>query len=380
MPGNVASRLSRRRPIAYFSNGEPTPLQCIPDRDLTTVADIAQAAGWRTTMTMTMKNIAVIFVLFLAFQHEASSQDRVLQVVGFAGGPNWPLWVADEKGYFAAEGLRVQFTATPTSTFLVEGLTSGKFDIALAAIDNLIAYQEGQGEVKLSGQPDMFAFVGNLRGALHLIALPEIHSIAELRGKSIAVDARTTGFAFVLMKMLEKGGLRDSDYTLDPVGGTVARVKALSDRTTSASLINSPLEAGLVAKGYSDLGSATSLLGPYQGTVGIAKRSWAATHRPELVGFIRAYVRATDWLRDPAHHDDALKTFEAVTKATPEAAEAAYRLLLTSEDGIQVRGKIDMAGVDTVLKLRSAYGQPRRTLNDAAKYVDESFYREAVAK
>ena len=327
-----------------------------------------------------MKRIAALFVLVFALQHQANSEERVLQVIGFAGGPNWPLWVADEKGYFAAEGLRVQFTATPTSTFLMEGLMGGKFDIALAAIDNLVAYQEGQGEVQLAGQPDMFAFVGNLRGALHLIALPEIHSITELRGKSIAVDARTTGFAFVLMKMLEKGGLRESDYTLEPVGGTVARVKALADRTTSASLINSPLEAGLVAKGYSDLGSATSLIGPYEGTVGIAKRSWAATHRPELVGFIRAYVRATDWLRDPAHHDDALKTFEAVTKASPEAAEAAYRLLLTGDDGIQVRGKIDMPGVDTVLRLRSEYGQPHRTLNDPAKYVDETFYREAVGK
>jgi len=179
-----------------------------------------------------MRRIAAIFVLVLAFADHALGQERVLQVIGFAGGPNWPLWVADEKGYFAAEGLRVQFTATPTSTFLVEGLMNGKFDIALAAIDNLIAYQEGQGEIQLAGQPDMFAFVGNLRGALHLIALPEIHSITELRGKSIAVDARTTGFAFVLMKMLEKGGLRDSEYTLDPVGGTVARVKALAERTT----------------------------------------------------------------------------------------------------------------------------------------------------
>lgn len=327
-----------------------------------------------------MARFVAILALLFALHEPASGQDRTLQVIGFAGGPNWPLWVADEKGYFAAEGLRVQFTATPTSTALVQGLMEGKYDVALAAIDNLVAYQEGQGEAPLAGAPDMFAFLGNLRGALHLIAVPEIHAITELRGKSIAVDARTTGFAFVLMKMLENGGLGESDYSLEPMGGTVARVNALFDRKTTASLINSPLEAGLIAKGYSDLGNATSLIGPYQGTVGIARRSWAATHRPELVGFIRAYVRATDWLRDPTHHDEALKTFETITKAGPQAAEAAYRLLLVGDDGIQVHGKIDMAGVDTVLKLRSQYGQPRRTLNDAAKYVDESYYRDAIAR
>lgn len=327
-----------------------------------------------------MKRLAAILLLFLALGGHAHGQERELQVIGFPGGPNWPLWVAEDKGYFAAEGLRVQFTPTPSSVFLVRGLMDGKFDIALAAIDNVIAYQEGQGEAQFATQPDMFAFLGNLRGSLHLIALPEIHTIQALRGKSIAVDARTTGFAFVLMKMLEVGGLSPTDYQLDSVGGTIERVNALLQRKTSASLINSPLEAGLLAKGYSDLGSATALIGPYQGTVGVARRSWAEAHRANLVHFIRAYVRAVDWLRDRAHHDEALKIFEQVTKAAPDNAEAAYRLLLTTDDGIQPHGQIDMAGIDTVLKLRSEYGQPHRDLKDAAKYVDESFYREAVGK
>ena len=78
--------------------------------------------------------------------------------------------------------------------------------------------------------------------------------------------------------------------------------------------------------------------------------------------FIRAYVLATDWLRNPANHDEALQIFERVTKLTREAAQSAYRLLLTSDDGIQARGKIDVEGIRTVLKLRSEYGQPHRAL------------------
>ena len=327
-----------------------------------------------------MFRVLVILALLCGICTSTTAQEHVLQVIGFPGGPNWPLWVAEEKGFFSQQGLRVQFTPTPSSAFLVRGLMDGKFDIGLAAIDNVIAYQEGQGEAKLDSAPDMFAFLGNLRGSLRLIALPEIHSISELRGKSIAVDAKTTGFAFVLMKMLEVGGLKPSDYQLESVGGTLERVKALSEHKTNASLINSPLEAGLLAKGYSDLGSATSLIGPYQGTVGVARRSWASTHREELVRFIRAYVRATDWLRNPANHEEALQIFERVTKLTPEAAQTAYQLLLTSDDGIQVHGKIDVDGIRTVLKLRSEHGQPHRTLDDPGKYVDESFYREAIAK
>ncbi len=325
-----------------------------------------------------MLRVIAVLLLVGGLSGVAAAQPRTLELVGFAGGPNWPLWVADEKGMFAQENLVVRFTATPSSTFLVRGLMEGKFDVALAAIDNVIAYQEGQGETPLATPPDMFAFLGNLKGALRLVALPEMKSIVELKGKSLAVDARTTGFAFVLMKMLEVGGLKESDYELEPVGGTTARVKALFERKTTASLINSPLEADLLTQGYSDLGSATSLIGPYQGTVGVARRSWAATHREALVHFIRAYVQATDWLHDPANRNEALQIYERVAKSTPEASQKAYNLLLTTDDGIQRRGKIDVDGIRTVLKLRSAYGQPHRVLDDPLKYVDESFYTEAV--
>jgi hypothetical protein len=114
--------------------------------------------------------------------------------------------------------------------------------------------------------------------------------------------------------------------------------------------------------------------------VGVARRSRAGTHRNELVRFIRPYVRVTDWLRNPGNHDEALMVFERVTKATPDAAQTAYRLLLTTDDGIQPNGMIDIAGRATVLKLRSEYGQPRRTLADPAKYVDERYYRATIAR
>jgi hypothetical protein len=65
---------------------------------------------------ITMKRIAAMLVLFFALGGGAIGQLRELQVIGFAGGPKRPLWLADEKGYFADEGLGVHFTPTPSST------------------------------------------------------------------------------------------------------------------------------------------------------------------------------------------------------------------------------------------------------------------------
>jgi hypothetical protein len=37
-----------------------------------------------------------------------------------------------------------------------------------------------------------------------------------------------------------------------------------------------------------------------------------------------------------------------------------------------------MEGAATVVKLRAEYGEPRKALGDASKYVDESWYRKAI--
>src|SRR5437762_8006126 len=121
----------------------------------------------------------------------------VVNLIVFPGGFNWPVWVAQERGFFAKNRLEVKVTPTPSSVFQLTNLIEGKFDIAMTAIDNLIAYREGQGEAKVDG-PDLIAFMGGDNGFLRLVAVPEVKTLADLRSKTVSVDARTTGYAFVL--------------------------------------------------------------------------------------------------------------------------------------------------------------------------------------
>ena len=70
---------------------------------------------------------------------------KPISVIVFPGGFNWPIWVAQEKGLFDRNGIAVTVTPTPDSKFQLTNLIDGKFDIAMTAIDNVIAYMEGQG-------------------------------------------------------------------------------------------------------------------------------------------------------------------------------------------------------------------------------------------
>ena len=95
-----------------------------------------------------------------------------VRVITFDGGWNLPMWAAQRQGFFEANGVAVQLSYTPNSAALVTGLFDGRYDIALATIDNFIAYQEGQGEAKIPDNPDLFAFIGGDSGFLSIMASP----------------------------------------------------------------------------------------------------------------------------------------------------------------------------------------------------------------
>src|SRR2546422_3011109 len=63
---------------------------------------------------------------------------KTVNLIVFPGGFNWPVWVAQEKGLFAKNGIEVRVTPTVSSVFQLTNLIDGKFDIAMTAIDNLI--------------------------------------------------------------------------------------------------------------------------------------------------------------------------------------------------------------------------------------------------
>lgn len=134
----------------------------------------------------------------------AAAPLQPIEVIVFAGANAMPSYVAREKGFFAREGLAVNITATPDSGFQISSLVSGKFQIASTAIDNLIAYQEGQGTAKLDREPDMVAIMGIFSAELSLFALSEIRTTADLKGRDLALDSLSTGYAFVLRYLVEK--------------------------------------------------------------------------------------------------------------------------------------------------------------------------------
>jgi ABC-type nitrate/sulfonate/bicarbonate transport system substrate-binding protein len=305
-------------------------------------------------------------------------QDITVNV--FPGGFNWGIYVAQHRGLFARNGLRVVVQETPNSVAQMTALSAGACDIAMTAVDNIVAYVEGQGEAPIGPQPEFFAFVGSDTGFLSLVAGGGIRSIGELRGRILSVDAMTTGYAFVLFEILRRNGLAPGDYAVVKVGGMVQRWEALRDGKHDATILSTPYNILAKAAGLTQLARGIAVLGHYQGNVGAARRSWASANKDAVIGYILAYVAAIDWLYDRANRDEAIAILrKELPHMTLELAGQTYDELLDPKDGFFRNGRIDVEGMRIVLELRSRYVKPGKQLGDPGKYFDAAYHRAAMS-
>jgi ABC-type nitrate/sulfonate/bicarbonate transport system substrate-binding protein len=321
--------------------------------------------------------LLALIILVVPLMAEAQPLQS-LSVIVFPGGFNWPIWAAQDNGYFARSGIEVKLTPTPSSVFQLTNLIEGKFDIGMTAFDNVAAYNEGQREVPATTIPDLVVFMGGDNGFLSLVTLPEIKTFEDLKGKTVSVDAVTTGYAFVLFDLLKRNGVTPADYKVEKAGGVLGRWEALKERKHAGTMLITPFDIIAEANGFNALQSAIDVYGHYQGLIGATRRSWAAANPKKLDAYIHGYLAGLEWLYDPKNKDQAIAVLRRnLPQMSPELAVQSYAVLLGAK-GFARKAELDFAGALKVLELRSEYGQPKKSLTDPTRYYDSKYYEAAI--
>src|SRR5882672_6473415 len=163
---------------------------------------------------------SLLAVLALFCGQGRAAELSPLRVNAFPNAKALPLHAGLAQGIFAKHGLALELQLTENSRSQRDGLAEGKFHIAQAALDNAVAMIE-------VGKHDVVIVSGGDSGMNEFFVQPEISSFADLRGKTIVVDAPDTAYALQAKKMLLQHGLREgADYTVKQVGAGVFRYKA----------------------------------------------------------------------------------------------------------------------------------------------------------
>ena len=304
-----------------------------------------------------------------------------VELIAFPGAQNLPIFAALEQGLFDKAGIKFNMTTTPNSAYQAENLASGKFNIAGTAFDNVVAYVEAQGAVKLDPVPDFFAFMGATQIELAFITQADIKSYADVKGKVLAMDALYTGFAFVLYEMLAKAGLTKADYKIEPVGATPVRWEAVKAGKYAGTMTIEPFTSIARGNGFTVLDTSMKHYTDYQGQAYVASRRWAAANPEALKGFIKGYLGGLAWTLSPANRQAATDLLlSKMPEIQPRVAGAVMDSLLSPKSGLTPEAAMLPAGIDVVLDLRSRFGGGSKKLTDASRYVDLQYYNAVVGR
>lgn len=296
-----------------------------------------------------------------------------IKMVTFGSASNLPIWIAQDKGLFEKEGLKVERVTTRGSTQQFIDLMEGKFQFASTAFDNIVAYAEGKGATKFENF-DVVGILGVHSGMNTVVSAPALKNWIDIRGKTVSVDAVGSGYATVLYQILENKGIKRNDFNILAVGSTQERMKTLRDGRAQMAVISSPEDIYLQRDGFNILGDAAGEIGDYQGSAYAVRRSYAQQNPQIVLAFARAIMNAHNALR--ADEKLALEVLRARVKEMPESDAVALVARMRGPHGFFPDAALSKKGIENVFKLRATYtGEAPQTNID--RYVDFSWAEKA---
>ena len=204
------------------------------------------------------------------------------------------LVIAQKEGYFKEEGLNVELLSI-RGEIAIRTTLAGDVDFFTNAGSALAA--------AVRGVPVRLVTVFQDKPSWDLIAQPEIKSVAQLRGKNIAVMSPEGSLAVVAREMLRKNGLDPTkDVNLVTMGGDEVRFPALQTKSIQATLFSTAMSIKAQKDGFSKLGNASEYANLVEG--GLSTSVDKIKQNPEkILRFVRGALKGLNYYiskREPA--------------------------------------------------------------------------------
>jgi ABC-type nitrate/sulfonate/bicarbonate transport system substrate-binding protein len=296
-----------------------------------------------------------------------------VRVNAFPNAKSLPLHAGIAQGIFAKHGVALELSFTENSTVQREGLAAGRFDVVHAAVDNAVAMVE-------AAKQDVVILSGGDNGMNEFFAQAGIGSFADLRGRTLVVDAPNTAYAIQAKKILLEHGLKEgADYKVAPVGRGELRLKAMEEnKDYAAAILNLPFTIQAEQLGMKSLGNTVDLLGPYQAGGAFALRSWVTANGGLLERYLAGYLESLRWVRRAENRAACVELLMDRLRIPRDVAERSYAVLVDPVRGFTPDAAFDMEGFRNLLALRAEI-EGKGSGRSAESYLDLSYYRRALA-
>jgi NitT/TauT family transport system substrate-binding protein len=267
--------------------------------------------------------LAALCVAALAAPAARAAETILVGSVGSASANLWPVTVGDKKGFFAAEGIRIEMVFVQANAGVIQQLTVDAVNVSVGSglVDPIRAVDKGA--------PLALVRIEMQRPPYALMAKPAIKSIKDLKGKIVSVGGAKDITRIFFERMLAPSGVDAKDVDLIYAGATSARLQALQSGAADAAILTAPYNFHAEAAGFTNLGLTAAVVDmPFSGVS--TNRNWAHSHKEAFQKFLAVYTKSVAWLTDPANRNEAVDLMMSVSKLSRDDVDKSYDFLIKS--------------------------------------------------
>ena len=284
--------------------------------------------------------------------------------------------LARTLGYFAAEGLDVEFMHFQAGTAASDALVSGKAEFSGNSIDHAIQLRAQGTDLRMIAS---FTNLPTVTLVVRRDLRPRIRTIRDLKGARLGVTALGAGTHVLAAWILKKAGCSIDDVTVVPVGAGQSLIQAMQDKKIDAAMATDPTTTELLMSGQASIlldlvtydETQRVFNGGYQFT-GLLTRPDVVARRPDWAQkMVNAIVKADHFI---ATHSAA-----EISAVLGQEGYIYVKSLEHSRPSFSKDGKVTADAVANNIQSQIAFGAVRASTRlDPASFFDMTFVHRAL--
>ena len=214
---------------------------------------VSAVAGRTAKLTLLTFLILALLVAIVSSCTREEAKSVHLKVVTLPYLPYLTFYIAQEEGYFAEQGLDIEFVNFSSVTQALPLLVTGDLDVAAGSISagtfNAIA-QNMNIKIVAGSQ-----YVDPVEGNVALMVRKDVYdsgeldTVPEIKGRQVAMSCTACIYDFALAKILENAGLTLSDIETARMSPQDI-VAAFANKKIEAAAVGSLQQGQLITEGY----------------------------------------------------------------------------------------------------------------------------------
>jgi len=319
---------------------------------------------------MLQKYFRILTLLVIPFimPAVAAAQARTKMVVGYASMSSvaTTLWVAQEKGFFAKNGIDVQTVFIPGSPTLIATINTGDVHLAYTGGTATLGAAVGGLDMKI-----LAAFSNHVQN--DFVVRPEIKTPGDVKGKRVGVTSiGGTGWMSALLTMEQIGLSPERDKILLAAFGDQRVIsQALETGTIQGAALAGVFSQRLKRMGYNFLGDVEKIA--LVGTAVVVKADYLASHQALVRSALRALMEGQGYLLNPVNKPAVMEIMTKKLGITDSvSANDGYEDYVRRTDRKAVVSIDGLKNIQRFMKLRN----PKIGDINLDRLVDESILRD----